>query len=148
MQWMFCPPLRYAQNTTDFHVMQNLTFGSLFAGIGGFDLGFERAGMECTWQCENNKFCQKILNKHWPNVKKYYDIKEIRRIEPVDVICGGFPCQDISHAGKRVGIIGEKSGLWKEMLRIIRSVRPKYVAVEAEYIGEAIIMHNQSLNLT
>lgn len=110
--------------------MDYKTFGSLFAGIGGFDLGFERAGMKCMWQCENNPFCLKILKKHWPNVQRFDDIKKLRNPPYVDVICGGFPCQDISNAGKRKGIKGERSGLWSEMLRIICEVRPKYIVVE------------------
>jgi len=110
--------------------MDYKTFGSLFAGIGGFDLGFERAGLKCMWQCENNPFCIELLKKHWPNVQRFGDIKKLRNPPYVDVICGGFPCQDISNAGKRKGIKGERSGLWSEMLRIICEVRPKYVVVE------------------
>ena len=110
--------------------MKKLTFGSLFAGIGGFDLGLERAGMECKWQVEIDPFCQRVLKKHWPHVKRYGDIKDVRNPEPVDVVCGGFPCQDISWAGKRAGIQGEESGLWFEMLRIIEEVSPEYLLVE------------------
>ncbi|MCK5333819.1 MAG: DNA (cytosine-5-)-methyltransferase [Candidatus Aenigmarchaeota archaeon] len=109
---------------------KSLTFGSLFSGIGGMDLGFERAGMKCLWQVEIDECANKILKKHWPNVKRYKDIRAIRKIGYVDVIGGGFPCQDISNAGNREGITGKRSGLWKEFLRIIRMVRPKYVVVE------------------
>src|SRR3990167_774279 len=105
-----------------------LTFGSLFAGIGGFDLGFERAGMRCRWQVEINPFCQRSLARHWPNVGRWDDV---RTFPPppaedweVDVICGGFPCQDISNAGHKAGIDGEQSGLWREYVRIIREIRP------------------------
>ncbi|MCK4717875.1 MAG: DNA (cytosine-5-)-methyltransferase [Thermoplasmata archaeon] len=108
------------------------TFGSLFAGIGGLDLGLERTGMECRWQIEIDPYCTKVLEKHWPEVKRYGDIREIKegKLEEVDLICGGFPCQDISTAGRGKGITGERSGLWFEMLRIIRMVRPRYVLVE------------------
>jgi|TARA_Y100000310_G_scaffold317740_1_gene370969 DNA (cytosine-5)-methyltransferase 1 len=109
-----------------------MRFGSLFAGIGGFDLGLERAGMECAWQVEIDPWARKVLAKHWPDVPKYEDVKEVghHNLEPVDVICGGFPCQDISNAGKRAGIEGERSGLWGEYSRIIRQLRPRYVIVE------------------
>lgn len=112
--------------------MEKLTFGSLFAGIGGMDLGLERAGMVCRWQVEIDPFCQKVLAKHWPNVRRYGDIRTVdgSELERVDVIAGGFPCQDISYAGKGAGIDGERSGLWSEMLRIIRLVRPRFVLVE------------------
>lgn len=88
-----------------------MNFGSLFAGIGGFDLGFERAGMVCAWQVENDPFAISVLQRRWPNVKRYADIRECTELETVDVLCGGFPCQDISFAGKGAGINGERSGL-------------------------------------
>jgi len=109
-----------------------MTFGSLFAGIGGLDLGLERAGMECRWQVEINPFCQKVLAKHWPEVKRYGDIRQLdfSELERVDLIAGGFPCQDVSHAGKRVGIDGSRSGLWASMAQTIYHLRPKYALVE------------------
>lgn len=109
-----------------------MKFGSLFAGIGGFDLGLERAGMECVWQVEIDPWCRKVLEKHWPNVKRYEDVRTVGKhnLEPVDLICGGFPCQDISNAGKRAGIDGERSGLWSEFHRIICELRPRIVLVE------------------
>lgn len=114
-----------------------LTFGSLFAGIGGFDLGFERAGMVCRWQVEIDSFCQRVLEKNWPDVKRWSDIRTLFTTTPergrdwyVDVICGGFPCQDISNAGKGNGIDGKKSGLWKDYVRVIDVVRPRFVVVE------------------
>jgi DNA (cytosine-5)-methyltransferase 1 len=108
-----------------------LTVGSLFAGIGGFDLAAERAGLTVKWQVEIDPFCQRVLAKHWPNVKRYGDIKRVRYPAPVDIICGGFPCQDISSNNQyKRGISGGKSGLWREMVRIIRAVRPRYVVVE------------------
>lgn len=75
-----------------------LTFGSLFAGIGGFDLGLERAGMRCLWQVEKDDYCRQVLAKHWPNVTRYEDVKDVGRanLAPVDLICGGFPCQEPS----------------------------------------------------
>ena len=109
-----------------------ITFGSLFAGIGGIDLGLERAGMECAWQVEIDPYAQKVLAKHWPNVRRYSDVKECGsdNLDPVDLICGGFPCQDISYAGKGAGIEGARSGLWKEYYRIICELRPRFVLVE------------------
>lgn len=109
-----------------------MRFGSLFAGIGGFDLGLERAGMTCAWQVENDPYARRVLAKHWPDVTRYGDIREVNwnEVEPVDLICGGFPCQDISNAGKKVGISGERSGLWLEYARCIRELRPRYILVE------------------
>lgn len=107
-----------------------MTLGSLFSGIGGFDLGFERAGYEIKFQVEIDEYCQRVLARHWPDVQRFGDIRTIERLPNVDVLCGGFPCQDISHAGKREGIDGERSGLWSEFVRIIRLVRPRYVVVE------------------
>lgn len=109
-----------------------LTFGSLFTGIGGFDLGFERAGMHCLWQCEIDRYCSQVLDRHWPDVTRYEDVKTITRnnTETVDVICGGFPCQDVSVAGKRAGLAGERSGLWSEFVRIIDELKPGWVVIE------------------
>jgi DNA (cytosine-5)-methyltransferase 1 len=109
-----------------------VTFGSLFAGIGGFDLGFERAGMTCKWQVEIDPFCQRVLAKHWPHVQRFDDVRTVgsHNLERVDVLCGGFPCQDISSAGAKAGLVGEQSGLWFEMSRLVRELRPRYVVVE------------------
>ncbi len=104
--------------------------GSLFSGIGGLELGLEQAGMEIVWQVEFDKYATSILEKHWPEVKRYGDITKVKKIEKVDLICGGFPCQDVSLAGQRRGLEGKRSGLWWEYARIIRLVRPKYVLVE------------------
>ena len=108
-----------------------MRFGSLFAGIGGFDLGLERAGMECAWQVEIDDYCTKVLEKHWPDVKRYRDIKDVdgKEIESVELICGGFPCQPYSNAGKRKGAQDDRN-LWPEYLRIIREARPKWVIAE------------------
>ena len=109
-----------------------LSFGSLFAGIGGFDLGFERAGMVCKWQVEIDDYANRVLAKHWPNVHRERDIREVGRhnLEPVDVICGGFPCQDISYAGLGAGLDGERSGLFFEAIRVVRELRPRFVVLE------------------
>ena len=107
-----------------------LTFGSLFTGIGGFDLGFERAGMECRWQVEVNRDCQRVLGKRFTNVERFEDVTRVADLSRVDVICGGFPCQDLSVAGKRQGLAGARSGLWFEFLRIIREARPQTVIIE------------------
>jgi DNA (cytosine-5)-methyltransferase 1 len=111
----------------------NYTVGSLFAGIGGMDLGFERAGFETVWQVECNDYCRKVLAKNFPHAdRSVTDVRDAgsHNLKPVDVIVGGFPCQDISHAGLRAGIEGERSGLWSEYARIIRELRPSYVLVE------------------
>jgi DNA (cytosine-5)-methyltransferase 1 len=109
-----------------------LTVGSLFSGIGGIDLGLERAGMRTRWFSEIDPYASRVLKKHWPDVPNYGDITQIdfRAVEPVDVLAGGFPCQDVSNAGKREGIDGERSGLWSEYARAIGELRPRYVFVE------------------
>jgi DNA (cytosine-5)-methyltransferase 1 len=175
-----------------------LTIGSLFSGIGGFDLGFERAGMRTVWFCEQDAFCQRVLAKHWPGVPVYPNVRALTArswcecgersfadcrggpgvcslvadaeyggrgslggrglgagvesrgegprhastaqdggsasvsvpVPYVDVLCGGFPCQDISIAGRGEGIDGQRSGLWAEYARLIRELRPRYVVVE------------------
>jgi DNA (cytosine-5)-methyltransferase 1 len=117
-----------------------LTVGSLFSGIGGFDLGLERAGMRVVWQCEQDPFCQRVLAKHWPGVPCHPDVRALvagacRAEMPVpvlyvDVLCGGFPCQDLSVAGRQAGIDGRRSGLWGEYVRLVDVLRPRYVIVE------------------
>jgi DNA (cytosine-5)-methyltransferase 1 len=108
----------------------------LFSGIGGFSLGLERAGMRTVAFCEIDDYCRAVLRKHWPSVPCYQDIRELTagRLARdgifVDVICGGFPCQDISAAGKGAGITGERSGLWFEYARLIGEIRPRFVIVE------------------
>jgi DNA (cytosine-5)-methyltransferase 1 len=110
----------------------DLTFGSLFAGIGGFDLGLEAAGMTCKWQVEIDPFAVAVLEKNWPTVERWRDIRDFKpnKSSAVDVICGGFPCQDISVAGSGEGLDGKRSGLWSEYFRIVSRVRPSYVIVE------------------
>lgn len=104
---------------------------SLFAGIGGFDLGLERAGMEIVGQVEIDPYCQKVLAKHWPDVKRMGDIHDVRGDEfgAVDLVCGGPPCQPVSSAGKRQGE-DDARWLWPEMVRIILAVRPRYALME------------------
>lgn len=108
-----------------------LTVGSLFSGIGGFELGLERTGgFKTVWQCEIDEFCQKVLAKHWPDVQRFSDIKEMNGDVPhVDVICGGFPCQPVSVAGKRKGDCDER-WLWPEFFRVVCEVNPTWVLVE------------------
>ena len=108
----------------------------LFSGIGGFSLGLERAGFKTVAFCEIEPYCQKVLKKHWPDVPIYEDVRNVTAerlgadgIFP-DVITGGFPCQDISLAGRQAGIEAERSGLWSELVRIIGDIRPKYAIVE------------------
>ena len=108
----------------------------LFSGIGGFSIGLERAGMQTVAFCEIEPFCRAVLKKHWPSVPCYDDIRTLtaERLSSdgiaADVICGGFPCQDVSEVGSRAGIEGKQSGLWREMHRIICEIRPGYVIVE------------------
>jgi len=109
-----------------------LTVGSLFAGIGGIDLGLERAGMTIRWQVEIDPNAQAVLRKHWPDVPKFGDVRDLRGddLEAVDLVCGGFPCQDVSVAGRRAGLDGERSGLWWEFHRVLAELRPRWVLVE------------------
>jgi len=110
-----------------------LTVLDLFSGIGGFSLGLEKTGGFQTIEfCEIEPFCRKVLNKHWPGVPIHDDIRTLSRPRGyADVICGGFPCQDLSYAGKGAGInAGTRSGLWADYARIIGEVRPRYVIVE------------------
>lgn len=101
------------------------TYGSLFAGVGGFDLGFERAGWRCRFQVEWDKHCRTVLDRHWPDVPKWGDVSETKGYElpPVDCIIFGSPCQDLSVAGKRAGLDGARSGLFYEAMRVIKEMR-------------------------
>ena len=104
----------------------------LFSGIGGFSLGLHEAGMETVGFCEMDSFCQKVLKKHWPNVPIHADIKELDGHEyrgTVELVCGGFPCQPFSVAGKQGGSKDDRA-LWPEMLRVIREVQPTWVIGE------------------
>jgi DNA (cytosine-5)-methyltransferase 1 len=107
--------------------------GSLFSGIGGLELGLERAGVGHTvWQVEQDEYCRRILARRWPGAARYGDVCSVgaEQLAPVDVICGGFPCQDLSFAGKGAGLSGARSGLWFEFARIVRELRPRFVVVE------------------
>jgi DNA (cytosine-5)-methyltransferase 1 len=127
--------------------------GSLFTGIGGFDLGLERAGMRVVWQCEQDAYCRRALvadTEHGGPAPRGHARQRVSvRCKPecagtrngtgqllpvpvpyVDVLCGGFPCQDLSYAGKGAGLDGERSGLWAEYARLVRELRPRYVVVE------------------
>lgn len=107
--------------------------GSLFSGIGGLELGLEWAGLgPVAWQVEIDPFCRGVLAMHWPGAKRFADVREVGRdvLSQVDVICGGFPCQDVSCAGKGAGLDGARSGLWREYLRIVGELRPRVVVVE------------------
>lgn len=110
-----------------------MTVGSLFSGIGGFDLGLERAGFTVEWQVENNEWCREVLKKHWPQVPCHYDITAIdwRDIPRVDLICGGFPCQPFSLAGKRAGQADDRY-LWPEVVRCLDALRPAW------FLGENV----------
>lgn len=115
-----CAPAGYSLRVLD-----------LFSGIGGFSLGLERAGMVTTAFCEIDQFCRAVLKRHWPHVPQHDDITTRQFVEgEADVICGGFPCQDVSQAGKRAGLSGERSGLYRELVRALRVVRPRYAIVE------------------
>ena len=109
-------------------------FMSLFAGIGGFDLGFERVGMVCDSVVEKDKNCQAILRRHFPEAKIFDDVYDIgiatHERKSIKLICGGFPCQDVSIAGRRQGLAGERSGLWFEFARIIDELEPQWVVIE------------------
>lgn len=108
-----------------------LTLGSLFSGIGGLELGVEAAtGARVLWQVERDAWCREVLAKHWPDAVRYDDVCTVNGLPRVDIICGGFPCQDVSLAGKRAGFSGERSSLWREYRRVIADVRPRYVFVE------------------
>jgi len=105
----------------------------LFSGIGGFSLGLERAGMETVAFCEFDEHARKVLKKHWPHVPIHNDVRTLdgkKYRGTVDVVCGGFPCQDLSTAGKQAGFDGERSSLYREMLRIISECMPRYAIFE------------------
>ena len=108
-----------------------LTVGSLFSGIGGIDLGLERAGMTVKWQSEIDPYACRVLKKHWPTTPNLGNIKDIdwSTVEPVDLIAGGYPCQPFSTAGKRQGEKDERH-LWPYFLRSISELRPRYAFLE------------------
>lgn len=111
----------------------SMRIGSLFSGIGGLELGLEWAGVgDTVWQVEWDPWCRSILAKHWPHAERFDDVQTVgsHNLTPVELICGGFPCQDLSVAGKQHGLDGERSGLWLEFLRIVDECQPYAVVVE------------------
>lgn len=115
------------------HLMRVL---DLFSGIGGMSLGLQRAGMTTVAFCEIDPFCRRVLAKHWPEVPIYDDVRSLTAARLAadgivfDLICGGFPCQDLSVAGRGAGLSGERSGLWFEFCRIIEETRPGWTLIE------------------
>jgi DNA (cytosine-5)-methyltransferase 1 len=109
-----------------------MRIGSLFAGIGGFDLAARWMGWTTAWYSEIEPYACRVMAQHFPEAINHGDIRSIdgRAVEPVDVLCGGFPCQDISLAGKGAGIDGKRSGLWSEYARLIEEIRPRWVVAE------------------
>jgi DNA (cytosine-5)-methyltransferase 1 len=115
-----------------------LRIGSLFSGIGGLELGLERAGVgHVVFQCEIDPFCRQVLAKHWPNVERFEDVTQPRDWPEVDLICGGFPCQDVSAAGLGAGLAGARSGLWRYFADIVARVQPWIVVVENVASGKS-----------
>ena len=115
-------------------INRKITIGGLFSGVGGFELGLQSAipNSEVKWMVEQDDWSRRVLQKHWKNAKLFADIRFVRshKLESVDIVCGGFPCQDLSVAGQKKGFKGEKSSLWYEMLRVIRDLRPKVAVLE------------------
>lgn len=110
-----------------------MRYFSLFSGVGGFDLGLDRAGMICAAQVEKDDYARGVLFRHWPDVPKFDDVCTFGRSSidgSVDLICGGFPCQDLSVAGKRSGLAGERSGLFHEFMRIADDFAPRWLIIE------------------
>lgn len=113
--------------------------GSLFSGIGGLELGLEQAGVgSVVWQCERDPFARSLLRKHWPDVPCVEDVHDVwaEPLERAELICGGFPCQDVSAAGRGAGLAGARSGLWYEFLRVVDVHQPAVVVVENVTSGQ------------
>lgn len=129
-----------SRSCQQFDTVRAMKIGSVFTGIGAWDLGFEMAGHEIIWQCENDKHCRKVLRRHWPdeNVPLYGDVKDIGGIngtdrivvERPDVLIGGWPCQGISIGGKRQGLADARSAMWFEYIRLVEEIRPKIFMLE------------------
>lgn len=115
-----------------------IRIGSLFAGIGGFELGMEAALSSAgiphrtAWQVEQDEYCQQVLARHWPEARRYSDVRDVgaHNLSPVTVLLAGFPCTDISSSGNRAGLDGERSGLFYEVVRICREMAPRIVCLE------------------
>ena len=107
------------------------TVGSLFAGIGGFDLGFERAGFQTAWQVEIDPVCRAVLADRFPHAEQHQDVRTcLPALSCVDVVVGGFPCQDVSAMGKRRGLSGERTGLFFDAMRIVQAIQPRWLVLE------------------
>lgn len=108
------------------------TIGSLFAGIGGFDIGFENAGFQTAWQVEINPICRAVLADRFPHALQFDDVRAVNggQLPRVDVLVGGFPCQDLSTMGKRQGLAGARSGLFYEVVRLARELQPRWLVLE------------------
>ena len=119
-------------NSSQQSLAHSPTFISFFAGVGGFDLGLERAGWECKGQVEWDKRATQVLRRHWPDTARWKDICDVdaKELPKADLFCGGFPCQDLSVAGKRRGFDGERSSLWHEFVRLVSVARPRWLLVE------------------
>lgn len=107
-----------------------MMIADLFAGIGGFSLGFHMAGFETAWACEIDKAARRIYSMRFPDVPLLGDIREIEDPMPADVYCGGFPCQNLSVAGRRRGLKGERSGLFFDFVRLVERARPRWIVLE------------------
>jgi DNA (cytosine-5)-methyltransferase 1 len=112
-------------------VRTELSVLDLFSGIGGFSLGLHWAGFRTIAFCERDLFCRAVIARHWPGIPIYADIRGFSAsgMRP-DLVCGGFPCQDVSLAGRGAGLLGARSGLWSEMARVIEECRPRWVVAE------------------
>lgn len=109
----------------------NPTVGSLFAGIGGFDLGFEQAGFKTAWQVEINPVCRAVLADRFPHAVQHEDVQTcLHALSRVDVVVGGFPCQDVSTMGKRRGLAGSRTGLFFDAVRIVQTLQPRWLVLE------------------
>ena len=108
------------------------TVGSIFSGIGSFDLGFQNAGFSISWQIEIDKWCARVLAKHWPDVQRFGDVCRVQpeQLSPVDVVIFRSPCQNLSQAGNREGLDGEQSRLFYEAIRLIHALSPRFVVFE------------------
>lgn len=112
-----------------------MKIGSVFSGIGGIERGLCKSlDADVVWQIENDDFCRGVLERHFPNVKRYGDVRTVQadELEPIDLLAGGFPCQDLSDAarGRNHGLAGDKSGLWFEMYRLISGLAPRWIVIE------------------
>lgn len=113
-------------------VSDEVIYGSLFSGAGGFDLGLDAAGMTCAFQCEIDKQARAVLRYHWPEVPKHEDVRELsgRTLPRIDLLVGGFPCQDVSVAGNRAGLAGKRTGLFYEFTRLVSELAPEWILLE------------------